>query len=374
MPAALPVSAATYAIVHTFGTQNEDGSYPTGQLVLHNGVIYGTTYYGGSTVGSCAPQGCGMVYAMTPAGALSPLYLMAGGPDVANPTAGVKWLRGKFYGVAATCIANDCGNDYGGVFAVTLQGYHNVVHAFGPTNGLPTGYDFSTDGTALYGVTSTDAFSLSAAGTFTVLHTFQGGGDGAQPEQMRLIKGTLFGTTALGGNGNCGGQGCGTVFTLTPGGTENVIYNFQNAGDGGIPASPLTPLLKGRMYGTTAFGGANGMGTVFSITPQGVETVLYSFQGGNDGAFPSAGVVNIGGTLYGVTANGGGSPNCGSYGCGTIFSISAQGVETVLHAFQGGGDGSAPQWGLLNVNGVLYGTTSNAQAFVCCGTVFTVTP
>ena len=74
--------------------------------------------------------------------------------------------------------------------------------------------------------------------------------------------------------------------------------------------------VGGTLYGTTADGGANGKGTVFSVTKSGKESVVYSFAGGSDGAIPTAGLVNVRGTLYGTTADGGGPNNYG-----TVFSI-----------------------------------------------------
>jgi uncharacterized repeat protein (TIGR03803 family) len=101
---------------------------------------------------------------------------------------------------------------------------------------------------------------------------------------------------------------------------------------------------------------------------------VYSFQGGSDGAWPLAGLIDVGGTLYGTTEKGGGGKCSG--GCGTVFKITTTGVETVLYSFRGGGDGAYPEAGLIDVEGMLYGTANvgggaNSQG---TGTVFKVKP
>jgi uncharacterized repeat protein (TIGR03803 family) len=131
--------------------------------------------------------------------------------------------------------------------------------------------------------------------------------------------------------------------------------------------------VSGTLYGTTTGGGATGEGTVFAITPSGTETVLHSFGATqDDGANPYAGLLNVNGTLYGTTAYGG-VEGCGSNNCGTVFSITPSGTETVLHSFGfHTRDGRSPYSALVSVNGRLYGTTYQGGAGY--GTVFSVTP
>jgi uncharacterized repeat protein (TIGR03803 family) len=116
--------------------------------------------------------------------------------------------------------------------------------------------------------------------------------------------------------------------------------------------------IKGTLYGTTYEGGASGYGTVFSITTAGEEHVLYSFGGGSDGAYPEAGLIAVRGTIYGTTHEGGGS-RCFRYGCGTVYSITMSGQEKVLHSFASStyADGTGPCAGLIDMAGKLYGTT-----------------
>jgi len=161
-------------------------------------------------------------------------------------------------------------------------------------------------------------FSMTPAGTVKVLHTFEGGNDGSFLwSGLTNVKGTLYGMTQEGGSTGCGDNGCGTVFSLTPAGAVSVVHAFGSLPDAESPILDSLTKVGDTLYGTTTFGGAYGEGTVFSISPAGVETVIYSFQAGNDGAQPEAGLISVGGTLYGTTSGGG----SGSCDCGTVFAI-----------------------------------------------------
>jgi uncharacterized repeat protein (TIGR03803 family) len=226
-------------------------------------------------------------------------------------------------------------------------------------------------------------YSITPSGTETVLHSFKGRKDGSNPYARLVVRnGTLYGTTRLRG-GSCVRpySSCGAVFSITPSGHETVLYGFAGPPDGSSPEARLLN-VNGTFYGTTDEGGSvgtycpRGCGTVFSITPGGKEKVLYSFRNGTDGAFPNAGLIDVNGTLYGTTSEGGGG---GAYGDGTVFSITLGGKETVLHSFAGSpADGADPEAGLTNVSGTLYGTTWSGGAtctFISggCGTVFKIT-
>jgi uncharacterized repeat protein (TIGR03803 family) len=135
--------------------------------------------------------------------------------------------------------------------------------------------------------------------------------------------------------------------------------------------------MNGVMYGVTSAGGgagcSYGCGTVYSITTRGTEKVLYAFAGGSDGAAPEAALLDVNGTLYGTTTNGGGSgcSDGSSEGCGTVFTVTTSGTEKVLHTFSGS-DGSVPLGQLLDVNGTLYGTTWSGGKHGG-GTVYSIT-
>jgi uncharacterized repeat protein (TIGR03803 family) len=217
-----------------------------------------------------------------------------------------------------------------------------------------------------------------ASVTETVLYSFgtNGGSDGADPDAgLTYFKGTLYGTTS-GGGVSCHDLGtCGTVYRITLSGTERVLYRFKGGEDG---ASPLARLIvrNGTLYGTTfdrgeCGQGDGGCGTVFSITPSGQETVLHEFAGSPDGRKPEARLLNVNGTLYGTTSYGG-AYNSVSYG-GTVFSVTPSGKEKVLHSFGNGADGALLVGGLIDVKGTLYGTTWFGGAHNA-GTVFSITP
>ena len=174
--------------------------------------------------------------------------------------------------------------------------------------------------------------------------------------------GNLYGTTAAGGTSNKG-----TVFKITPNGPESVLYSFAGVPDGQYPNAGLIMDGSGNLYGTTLVGGANGPGTVFKITPNGTESVLYSFANGSDGQDPYAGLIMDGsGNLYGTTVYGGTSNN------GTVFKITPNGTESLLYSFGTGSDGQYPNAGLImDVSGNLYGTTYNGGTNGV-GTVFKI--
>jgi uncharacterized repeat protein (TIGR03803 family) len=156
---------------------------------------------------------------------------------------------------------------------------------------------------------------------------------------------------------------------ITVGGRVKVLHSFGKGTDGKTPLAGLIE-IKGTFYGATFYGGARGsFGTVFSITPGGMEKVLHSF--GADGINPGASLVDSNGTLYGTTVGG------GTYDDGTVFSVSTSGRTKVLHSFGNGYDGQVPNGTLIDVNGTLYGTTlkggSGCRGIGGCGTVFALT-
>jgi uncharacterized repeat protein (TIGR03803 family) len=212
-----------------------------------------------------------------------------------------------------------------------------------------------------------------------VLYAFQGGQDGIHPGgSLREAQGVLYGTTQHTGSG-CH---CGTVFAVNPAsGQEHIVYHFRGAPDGADPDANLVG-LNGTLYGTTYRGGSSRCrcGTVFAVNPStGRERIVYSFQYKPDGALPFGNLIAVNGVLYGVTSLGGDSNGTCFSGCGTVFAINAKSdQETVLYRFQGRTDGDEPLEGLLNVNGILYGTTFRGGTLVssgcACGTLFSVDP
>jgi uncharacterized repeat protein (TIGR03803 family) len=314
-------AAGDESVVRNFGYWN--GAYPTAPLVSDaEGNLYGTTYYGGALENEA---GNGTVFKL---GEGSPLHSFTGSPDGANPYAGV--------------IVDSAGNLYG----TTLYG-----GAYGK-------------GTV---------FEVDSAGVETVLYSFTGGPDGGEPYGNLVMDATgiLYGTTIL-----YGAYGYGTVFKLVPSGAERVLHSFTGGADGGWPTAGLILDAAGNLYGTTTIGGAR-YGTVFKLDSRGAATVLHTFTGSPDGNSPFAGLVmDVAGNLYGTTLYGGNSSYCG---CGTVFEIDAAGKETVLHTFTGEIDGAYPEGGLiLDSAGNLYGTTESGGYHFDLGggdgVVFKITP
>jgi uncharacterized repeat protein (TIGR03803 family) len=193
---------------------------------------------------------------------------------------------------------------------------------------------------------------------------------------LRDADGNLYGATFDGGSfGYLCPSGCRVVFKLDATAKETVLYTFTGGTDGAQPFAGLIRDGEGNLYGTTNGGGSYGWGTVFKVSDTGEETVLYSFTGGNDGGNPGAGVISDGeGNLYGTTFN------FGAHGCGTVFKLSKAGVLSVLHSFAGE-DGAHPSASLIQDRaGNLYGTAEAGGVFggICgsvgCGVVFKITP
>ena len=339
--------ATTYKekIVYSFCSQQNctDGAGPDGGVIAVNGLLYGTTSGGGSST-QCNGGGCGTVFSVDPAtGAETVLYSFCpkrNCNDGAYPVAGLLAVNGILYGTTAG------GGQYGG-----------TACPFG------CGAVFSLD---------------PSTGAETVLYSFCHDkdicADGATPQAGLIdVNGVLYGTTYGGGGTGCNMYGCGTVFGIDPStGTETMLYSFcsqTNCADGETPQAALLS-VKGKLYGTTLYGGPNAgcdigsaCGTVFTIDLKtGAESVAYAFCSQNgcaDGALPNANLINVKGTLYGTTSFGGVYP-CQNRppGCGAVFSLDpGTGGETVLHSFGSGDDGIHPSTGLVDVKGTLYGTT-----------------
>ena len=267
-----------------------------------------------------------------------------------------------------------------------------VIHNFtgGGDGGRPdTGLTMDAAGN-LYGTTSEGGnlggncsntgcgtvFKLKHSGSswvLTPLYSFAGGNDGDSPAGRVIIAkdGTVYGTTFFGGGGS------GTVFHLTPSPTapktalarwnETVIYRFSGGSDGMYPEGDLTFGQSGNIYGTTQYGGNAGWGVIYELVPSGgswTETVLYSPQIYDDGAYPTGGVVfDSSGNLYAVFTSGGPFWDdkyglCFPSGCGTVYELDPSGSGGIIAPFTGG-EGRNPEGGLIiDSSNNLYGTTS----------------
>ena len=302
--------------------------------------------------------------------------------DGQQPKAGLIDVNGTLYGTTYK------GGKYGAgtVFSMSTTGSETVLHSFNTYSKHNDGANPSASLIAvkglLYGTTEYGGseapfgtvFKISTTGTEKVLYRFRGYYDyrfyydGANPvASLIYVKGKLYGTTYSGGDG----QYFGTIFRVSMNGKEKVLHIFSDYSTDGVhPAANLID-VKGTLYGTTVNGGAyyfyKGWGTVFSVSTNGTENVIHDFYPGYayDGGVPQAGLINANGALYGTT---GGS---GVYGGGTAFRVSTSGNLTTLHSFGSGSDGSHSFAPLLRVRGTFYGTTSAGGAYGK-GTVFSM--
>lgn len=215
--------------------------------------------------------------------------------------------------------------------------------------------------------------------TESVLHSFDGT-DGQQPDAGLIFDqiGNLYGTTFYGGT-----DGDGVVFQLTPNGdgswSEDLLYSFKGGEDAGWPDAGLTFDQAGNLYGATTGGGAFGGGAVFQMTPSKdagwTESVLYSFcslKDCADGFTPEKALIfDKAGDLYGTVQG-------GAYGFGAVFKLhngDGSWTESVLHSFKNDGkDGVYPYGGvILDPSGNLYGTTTGGGVHDS-GAVFKLSP
>ena len=321
------------------GISGPDGGTPYGGLIRGtDGNYYGTTWYGGT--------GGGTVFRVTPTGTESIVYAFSGSQDGQQPFKLVQGLDGNFYG---TTLWGGGTNGYGIIFKVTPSGEETILQSLtnngGPTNpaaGLTLGADGNFYGTSAGGGATGQGtfFQITPAGVLTVLYSFgDAAGAGPHSELIQVKDGEFFGTTYQGGTG-----GYGTVFKVTATGVLKVLHSFSGGPDGAQPMAPLLHGLDGAFYGTTEAGGTGscafagdppGCGTVYRVTAAGVETVIHDFAGyPTDGGGPIGGLAQAkSGVFYGTTEAGGFTApgNCGS-GCGTIFSLTLTGTEQILYA------------------------------------------
>jgi uncharacterized repeat protein (TIGR03803 family) len=263
-------TTGTESVLHSF-TGTPDGSSPYAGLLRDTvGNLFGTTNTGGS--GQGCSSGCGTVFKLDTPGKETVLHSFTGAAYEyeVSPLAGL--------------IRDPAGNLYG-----TTAGLYGACLFQGRWYYCGT------------------VFKLNAAGNATLLFRFSGGAYGAIPYAglVRDAAGNLYGTTVFGG---AYPYTHGTVFKLDTTGKETVLHSFTGGADGANPYAGLIQDAAGNLYGTTASGGASGSGTVFKLDTTGKETVLHSFTGGADGANPHAGLIlDAAGSLYGTTTNGGAS-------------------------------------------------------------------
>jgi uncharacterized repeat protein (TIGR03803 family) len=379
------VAQVTVTNVYSFlGNGGNDGGAPEAGLVQGtNGNFYGTCITGG-----VSPYDTGTIFVVNPRGVEATLHTFLGplADDGEAPRDSLVLGRdGNYYGTTSGGGTNDDGND-GIIFRVNpVTGLETNLYSFGsytndginPLCALVLGNDGNFYGTTSGGGTYDDGtvFRISLGGVYTNIYSFGGTPtDGNWPYAGLVLgnDGYFYGTTA-GGGSNANFTGIGTVFKITTNGTETVLYSFgSDYPDESVGYGPQTPLVQGsdgNFYGTTKVGGDFSYGTVFRISPGGAYTNLYSFSGyPTDGGTPNALVQGSDGNFYGTCLQG------GTNYYGTIFRISPGGAYTNLYSFIGPAngypdDGQSPQAPLLQASdGTFYGTT--AYGGIAAGNVF----
>jgi len=307
------------------------GALPAFTPVLApDGNFYGVTQY--TTEANNVLGGEGTVYRLSPGGSATTIYTFTGvnGDKLANPTGALLvGSDGYLYGTIG-----EGANGYGAVYRISTSGAVRILYSFSgvPDGKYPSGTLVQDDVGNLYGTTQAGGingdgtvFRLSQDGTLTPLYTFSGTNDGMTPSGSMVLgpDGSLYGTTQSGGAG-----GHGTVFKLDASAnfTFSTLYSFTGSA-GTDPVSGLAMGADGNLYGTTAAGGA-GYGTIFEVTPGGVETTLHMFSS-TEGSGWAGLTLGADGNWYGTTAAGTGSSN------GIVFSMTPSGTLSVLHTMQG---------------------------------------
>ncbi|HTS34905.1 MAG TPA: choice-of-anchor tandem repeat GloVer-containing protein [Candidatus Solibacter sp.] len=350
--------ANSFTLLYTF-TNQADGYFPSPVALDPQGNIYGT-----AAVGSInGHSGSGTVWKVDTSGSFSVLYTFDMDSAVGTNTSSglVRDAQGNLYGTT-----------YNG-------GDLSCFVPFDSVPGCGTVYKMDPSGnvTALYAFTGTSGDGEGAG----VSGNIPGG------HLVLDAQGNLYGTTVFGGNlANCAGDGCGTVFSVSPAGNETVLYTLPRPEQGQMPQLGLVRDAQGNLYGTLVETGDRFEdGVVFKVDTSGNQSVIYSFNGGNgtgDGSSPAPGLVmDSQGNLYGTTVYGG----SGACTCGTVFKLSpTQGggwTETVLFSFSNQATGETPNGGLaVDSQGSVYGTTiSGGTDSTCvlngefgCGTIFKV--
>jgi len=318
---------------------------PSGPVVQgRDGKLYGTT------LGISGSAGC--FFRLFSSGLSFPFAFQSSNGD--EPAGGVLLATdGNFYGVTQYG-----GSSNNGVFyKVTATGSYTAVHEFGggADGANPIAPPIEASDGNIYGVTL-GSFTLPATlyryspqtGTFVNVYTFDAT-HGQYPSS--LIQGTdgnLYGTSTWGGSSSCG-----TLFKISTSGTPLWSYSFP-CGSGGYNPVMLVQASDGNFYGPTVNGGVGiGFGTIFKLDPEGNVSTLYSFSPSSSKAGEPLSLIQANdGNLYGTAALGGKTTNDGS-----LFEITPSGVFTRLYSFSGTA-GTTPNTALVqDTTGILYGTS-----------------
>jgi uncharacterized repeat protein (TIGR03803 family) len=380
-PKSINATTATETVLHSFCTATGclDGETPLAGLVqAADGNYYGTTLAGGA-------NNFGTIFRMTPNGTLTTIYSFTGDSDGGFPTGLVQGDDGDLYGLTVDSSGNSA-SGYGRIFKITLAGELTILNSLksgyvnypndlrGAGSGLILGNDGNFYGTTLTGGTDYygTVFRMTPGGDLSTIYTFSGGSDGSHPGSS-LVQGTdgnFYSTTQEGGTHAAGGDG-GTVFSITPSGKLTTLYSFCTSSqcpDGSNPYGGLVQGPDGNFYGSTAYGGGthggvSGGGTIFKITPTGTLTTLIDgFFCVQLGCSPQD-TLTLGSDGNFYSTFGAGGPVSYPERGGTAFQVTPSGAFTLLYAFCGLADcedGQLPYGGLIQgSDGKFYGTASS---------------
>lgn len=325
--------------LHSFCAQPQtsctDGYTPAGLSLGVDGLLYGSTSGAGANCSLSVTGSCGTLFRITLDGTFATLYsfcAQASCADGFTPNVIVQAADGAFYGTTTNGGLNNAGTVFRILPGGRLATLYNFCSQTNCTDGAtPSGALMQAANGNLYGTTgaggaadvgSGTIFEVTPLGKFTTLATIGGNPNSGV---IQGTDGNFYGTAAR----------AGMVFKVTPTGTVTWLVTV-----GGFPYYGLVQATDGNLYGTTYVGGANdnsycqgnGCGSVFQVTPGGILTVLYNFcslANCTDGYFPLGGLTQgTNGVLYGTTWCGGGDlsgPGCLGYaggGYGSVFSLS----------------------------------------------------
>jgi uncharacterized repeat protein (TIGR03803 family) len=374
---AVSATGTTMAALYSF-TGGNDGGVPNGLILGTNGLLYGTTQNGGL-------YGDGTIFSLSTNGILTTLVSFDGTNGATPWDSLTQGTNGSFYGTTQLGGSNSAGT----IFSMTADGTLTSIYSFAsninginPSNALALGLDGNFYGSAQNSSGSGDGiiFKMTPGGLLTNLYSFIGSSNGTTPagELTQGTDGNFYGVTGRGG-----ADSIGNVFTMTPGGALTNLYSFTNGTDGYVPSGQLVQGTDGNFYGVTRRNTIDYTlfyGLIFKITPGGVRTILYAlnpFEVLTDGAYPYAGLIQgSDGNFYGTTSEGfSGNDNGTLFNNtnGTVFRITPAGTLTTLTALNGSDDGAYPEAALVEgADGSLYGTTTSGGPGGQ-GTIFRIT-
>jgi uncharacterized repeat protein (TIGR03803 family) len=377
----IPSSEAGGNFEHLVTFDQHDGEWPRSGVTAVGDALFGATYLGGDSACATVTRSCGVVYEVEQGG-IKRLHVFTGKPDGSEPWAALTNVKGTLYGTTtlggdSQSIYCNAGSGCGTIFKVSTSGEETVVHSFdNKTDGAYPGQDSLVYAKgALYGVTPGGGANFLGAIVRITLDgkeslIYSSTDADSVPQSLSYVNGNFY-VAAIGNQG----EGVGMIEELLPNGKMKTLYVFKGPPDAGYPVGKLVAIGK-TLYGASTGGGdpycSGGCGTVYSLTPNGREHVLHAFNHASEGLQPQSGVTLVRGALYGAAC-------CAFVGGGSIYKVTTSGSETVIRQFSGEASDARAPYGLpVLFDGALYGTTGfgghTRNHKVGYGTVFKVNP